>query len=69
MFCFVEKSFTPPKLSLAQSFSVGVKGRPRWPWNIFFNRRSLELLRRRMTPGATSWLVSRRARRPLNQSS
>ena len=52
-----------------QSFSVGVKGRPRSPLNSFFSRRSLELLLRRMTPGATSWLLSRRARRPLSQSS
>jgi len=52
-----------------QSFSVGVKGRPRSPLNSFFNRRSLELRLRRRTPGATSWLLSRRARRPLSQSS
>jgi hypothetical protein len=48
---------------------VGVKGKPRSPLNSFFNRRSLELLSRRMTPGATSWLLSRRARRPLSQPS
>jgi len=47
---------------------VGVKGRPRSPLNSFFNRRSLELVLRRMTPGATNWLLSRRARRPFNQS-
>ena len=37
-----------------KSFSVGVKGRPRSPLNSFFNRRSLELLLRRMMPGATA---------------
>jgi hypothetical protein len=47
---------------------VGVKGSPRSPLKSFFNRRSLELLLRRMTPGATSLLLSRRARRPLSQS-
>ena len=52
-----------------QSSSVGVKGRPRSPLNSFFNRRSLELRLRRLMPGATSWLLSRRARRPLSQSS
>src|ERR1022692_2953197 len=57
------------RFHFAQSFSVGVKGRPRSPLNSFFNRRSLELLSRRMIPGATSWLLSRRARRPLSQSS
>jgi hypothetical protein len=51
-----------------QSFSVGVKGRPRSPLNNFFNRRSLELRLRRLIPGATRWLLSRRARRPLSQS-
>jgi hypothetical protein len=51
------------------SFSVGVKGRPRSPLNSFFNRRSLELVLRRLIPGATSWLLSRRARRPFSQSS
>ena len=52
-----------------QSFSVGVKGRPRSPLNSFFSRRSLELLLRRLMPGATNWLLSRRARRPFSQSS
>ena len=52
-----------------QRFAVGVKGKPRAPLKSFFNRRSLELLLRRMMPGATSWLLSRRARRPLSQSS
>ena len=47
---------------------MGVKGKPRSPLKSFFNRRSLELVLRRMTPGATSWLLSRRARRPLGQS-
>jgi hypothetical protein len=54
---------------LPQSFSVGVNGRPRSPLKSFFSRRSLELRLRRMIPGATSWLLSRRARRPLSQSS
>ncbi len=31
-------------LVAAQSFSVGVNGRPRSPLNSFFSRRSLELL-------------------------
>lgn len=52
-----------------QSFSVGVKGRPRSPLKSFFSRRSLELLLRRLMPGATNWLLSRRARRPFSQSS
>ena len=56
-------------LYLPQSFSVGVKGRPRSPLKSFFSRRSLELLLRRIIPGATSLLLSRRARRPFNQSS
>ena len=51
------------------NFSVRVKGKPRSPLKSFFNRRSLELLSRRIIPGATSWLLSRRARRPLSQSS
>ncbi len=51
------------------SFSVGVNGKPRSPWKSFFNRRSFELVFRRRMPGATNWLVSRRARRPRNQSS
>ena len=51
------------------NFSVGVKDKPRSPLKSFFSRRSLELLVRRLTPGATSWLLSRRARRPFNQSS
>jgi hypothetical protein len=51
-----------------QSFSVGVKGRPRSPLKSFFKRRSLELLLRRMTPGTTSWHNWRRKRRPLSQS-
>jgi len=52
----------------AQSFSVGVKGRPRLPLNSIFNRRSLELLVRRMISGATRLPISRRNRRPFNQS-
>ena len=55
-------------LNQAQSFPVGVKGSPRSPLNSFFNRRSLELRVRLLTPGATNWLLSRRARRPLSQS-
>ena len=51
-----------------QSSSVFLNGNPRSPLNSFFSRRSLELLLRRMMPGATSWLLSRRARRPLSQS-
>jgi len=47
---------------------VGVNGSPRSPLNSFINRRSLELLLRRTIPGATSLLFSRRARRPLSQS-
>jgi len=46
-----------------------MKGRPRSPLNSFFNRRWLELLLRRMTPAATCWLLSRRARSPFNQFS
>jgi hypothetical protein len=46
----------------AHSFSVGVKGKPRSPLKSFFNRPSLELLLRRMTPGATSLYSSRRKR-------
>jgi hypothetical protein len=52
-----------------QSFSVGVNGKPRSPLNSFFSRRSLELLWRRMTPGATRLPISRRNRRPFSQSS
>ena len=55
-------------VSLGYSFSVGVNGRPRSPLNCFFNRRSLELLLRRMISGATRLPNSRRARRPLSQS-
>ena len=44
----------------AQSFSVGVNGRPRSPLNSFFNRRSLELVLRRMISGATRLPISRR---------
>jgi len=43
-----------------QSFSVGVNGRPRSPLNSFFNRRSLELVLRRMISGATRLPISRR---------
>jgi hypothetical protein len=57
------------QIGFPQSFSVGVKGRPRSPLKSLFNRRLLELFLRRMTPGATSWLLSRRARLPFNQSS
>jgi hypothetical protein len=32
-----------PRGAILQSFSVGVKGRPRSPLKSFFNRRSLEL--------------------------
>ena len=56
-------------IHLSQSFSVGVKGRPRSPLNSFFSRRSLELLLRRMISGATRLPISRRYRRPFNQSS
>jgi len=51
------------------SLSVGMNGSPRLPLKSLFNRRSFELFSRRRTPGATSFLVSRRARRPRNQSS
>lgn len=61
----------PPlkRRATAHSFSVGVKGRPRSPLNNFFNRRSLELVLRRMISGATRLPISRRYRRPFNQSS
>ena len=52
-----------------QSFSVGVNGNPRSRLNNLRNFRSFELESRLRIPGATSLLVSRRARRPRNQSS
>jgi len=52
-----------------QNFSVGVKDKPRSPLKSRLSRRSLELRLRRMTPGATRLLISRRNRRPLSQSS
>jgi hypothetical protein len=56
-------------LNCRYSFSVGVNGKPRSPWKSFFNRRSFELVFLRRMPGAINLLVSRRARRPRNQSS
>jgi hypothetical protein len=51
-----QKSFhVADGVGAAHSFSVGVKGKPRSPLNSFFSRRSLELLARRMTPGATAF--------------
>jgi hypothetical protein len=47
-------------IDIPQSFSVGVKGSPRSPLKSFFSRLSLELLLRRVMPGATRWLNSRR---------
>ncbi len=51
------------------SSSVFLNGRPRSPLNSLRNRLSLELDGRRMISGATRLPVSRRARRPLSQSS
>ena len=47
-------------IDIPQSFSVGVKGSPRPPLKSIFSRLSLELLLRRVMPGATRWLNSRR---------
>ena len=52
-----------------QSFSVGVNGNPRSPLKSLRSRLSLELNSRRMISGATRLPDSRRARRPLSQSS
>src|SRR5436190_2662195 len=49
--------------------SVFRNGSPLSPLNTLRNRRSLELESRRMILGATRSPVSRRARRPLSQSS
>jgi len=57
---FAKNCFTSPTMFAAQSFPVGVKGKPRSPLNSFFNRRSLELLWRRMISGATRLPNSRR---------
>jgi len=53
-------STSQPRATAVQSFSVGVKGRPRSPLKSFFNRRSLELRWRRMISGATRLPNSRR---------
>ncbi len=55
--------------SLPQSFSVATNGNPRSPLNSFLNLRSLDDSARRLSHGATRSESSRRARRPLSQSS
>lgn len=67
--CMVRMVLGGPGGNRFQSLSVGVNGRPRSPLKSARSRLSLELDLRRMTPGATSLLVSRRALRPRSQSS